>query len=70
MNFLKRARVSITRQRNKSLLILGIVFILGNVLAGSYAVLQGSANVERAIQDQLIPVLAVEYEWYAIGWKI
>lgn len=67
MNFLKRAQVSITRQRNKSLLILGIVFILGNVLAGSYAVLQGSANVERVIQDQLIPVLAVEYDWEAFS---
>lgn len=62
MGLIKRAWLSIIRQQKKSLILFGVVFILGNVIAGSYAILQGNRNVERVIQDQLLPIVSLELD--------
>lgn len=53
MNFLKRAWLSTIRRKGKSLLLLLIVFILGNVIAGSVSINQASSNVEKKIKNSM-----------------
>lgn len=62
MGLMKRAWLSIRRQRNKSLILFVIIFIFGNVLVGSYAILQGTKNVEAAVKDQLSPIVSIELD--------
>jgi putative ABC transport system permease protein len=35
MNFFNRAIRSVTRQKSKSLILFAVIFVLGNILAGS-----------------------------------
>lgn len=53
MNFFKRALVSISRKKGKSLLLFAIIFILGNVIAGAVSISQATNNVEKTVKDQL-----------------
>ena len=63
MNFLKRAFLSLVRRKGKSLILLVIIFILSNVMAGSIAIGQASKNVERTIKLQLGANASVELDW-------
>ena len=63
MNFLKRAFLSLVRRKGKSLILLVIIFILSNVMAGSIAIGQASKNVERTIKIQLGANASVELDW-------
>lgn len=63
MNFLKRAFLSLVRRKGKSLILLVIIFILSNVMAGSIAIGQASNNVERTIKLQLGANASVELDW-------
>lgn len=63
MNFLKRAFLSLTRRKGKSLILLVIIFILSNVMAGSIAIGQASTNVEKTIKLQLGANATVELDW-------
>jgi len=63
MNFLKRAVLSITRRKGKSIILLIIVFILGNVIAGSVAVGQATENVEKSIKQRLGAVATIEWDY-------
>lgn len=75
MNFLKRAFLSLARRKGKSLILLVIIFILSNVMAGSIAIGQASNNVEKTIKLQLGANASVEldYEkmqnWTEEQWK-
>lgn len=62
MNYMKRALLSISRKKSKSLLLFLIIFILGNVMAGAIAIRQGADNVEKNIKRQLGAVLTVEVD--------
>lgn len=62
MNYIKRALLSITRKKSKSLLLFLIIFILGNVMAGAIAIRQGADNVEANIKRQLGAVLTLEVD--------
>ena len=64
MNFLKRAFLSVVRNKGKSLILFVIVFILGNVIAGAIAIQQATKNVEVQMKSQLgaITTVAVDYE--------
>lgn len=53
MNYLKRAWLSVTRRKGKSLLLFIIIFILGNVIAGAVSIQQATLNVERTIKSQM-----------------
>jgi Predicted ABC-type transport system involved in lysophospholipase L1 biosynthesis, permease component len=66
MNFLKRAVLSITRRKGKSIILLVIVFILGNVIAGAVSVRQATANVEKSIKQRLGAVATVEWDYEAL----
>ena len=63
MNFLKRAFLSLSRRKGKSLILLVIIFILSNVMAGSIAIGQASNNVEKTIKLQLGANASVELDW-------
>jgi putative ABC transport system permease protein len=63
MNFLKRAFLSLVRRKGKSLILLFIIFILSNVMAGSIAIGQASNNVEKTIKLQLGANASVELDW-------
>lgn len=53
MNFFKRAWLSITRRTGKSILLLAIILILGNAIAGAISIQQASQNVEKQIKAQM-----------------
>ena len=63
MNFLKRAVLSITRRKGKSIILLVIVFILGNVIAGAVSVRQATANVEKNIKQRLGAVATIQWDY-------
>ncbi|NLY36519.1 MAG: ABC transporter permease [Tissierellia bacterium] len=62
MNYLKRALLSISRKKTKSLLLFAIIFILGNVMAGAIAIRQGADNVEQNIKSQLGAVVTIDID--------
>lgn len=53
MNFFKRALLSVTRRKGKSLILFAVIFILGNVIAGAIAIDQGTDNVEEDIKKKI-----------------
>jgi len=63
MNFMKRAFLSLIRRKGKSLILLIIIFILSNVMAGSIAIGQASRNVEKTMKLQLGANATVEMDW-------
>jgi Predicted ABC-type transport system involved in lysophospholipase L1 biosynthesis, permease component len=72
MNFLKRAVLSITRQKGTSIILLIIIFILGNVIAGSVAIQQATQNVETNIKTRLgaAAVITEDYELLnTVNWR-
>lgn len=63
MNFFKRAVLSTIRKKGKSLILLIVIFILGNLMAGSIAVRQATLNVEASIKNRLGAEAIVTYDW-------
>lgn len=63
MNYFKRAWLSVVRRKSKSLILLVVVFILGNVIAGAFSIQQASKNVEKNIKHQLGALATVELDW-------
>ena len=53
MNFLKRSYLSIIRRPFKSLLLFMVVFILGNVLVGSYIIKETTLNLETSVKRRI-----------------
>lgn len=53
MNYFKRALASVTRRKGKSIILFAVVFILGNVIAGSISIQQATKSVEKNIKSQL-----------------
>lgn len=53
MNFIKRALTSITRTKRKSVILLLLVFILGNVVVGAITINKAVNNTERNIRMQV-----------------
>lgn len=66
MNFLKRAYLSLTRRLGKSFILLLIIFILSNVMAGSIAISQASTNVEKTMKSQLGADATIELDYEKI----
>lgn len=62
MNYLKRAILSISRKKTKSLLLFIIIFVLGNVMAGAIAIREGADNVEQNIKSQLGAVVTIDLD--------
>lgn len=64
MNFIKRALCSVTRKKGKSLILFAVIFVLGNVIAGSIAIQQSTQNVEKSVKKQLggLATIQLDYE--------
>ncbi len=63
VNFIKRALCSVTRKKGKSLILFAVIFVLGNVIAGSIAIQQSTQNVEKSVKKQLGAMATVEIDY-------
>ena len=63
MNFFKRAIRSVTRQKSKSLILFAVIFLLGNILAGSVIIQQATQNVEKTTKEQMGALATVDIDW-------
>lgn len=63
MNFFKRAWLSVTRRKGKSLILFAVIFILGNVIAGAIAIQQSTGNVEKNVKKQLGATATLEVDY-------
>lgn len=66
MNYLQRGMTSILRKPVKSILLLIIVFILGNVIAGTLSIYLAVNNTERTLKEQNLPIATVGIDYNAI----
>lgn len=66
MNFWKRGMKSVTRRKGRSLILFLVIFILGNVIAGSVAIQQSTNNVERETKKQMGAVATIEMDYERI----
>ena len=53
MKFWQRALKSVTRRKGRSFILFLVIFILGNVIAGSVAIQQSTQNVEKETKRQM-----------------
>ncbi|WP_062051899.1 ABC transporter permease [Bacillus sp. JCM 19034] len=67
MNFLKRGLLSITRKKGKSLILLAIIFILGNLIAGAISIQQATDSVEKSIKERLGTGATIDYDHDALN---
>ncbi|WP_077603847.1 ABC transporter permease [Oceanobacillus sojae] len=68
MNFIKRGFLGITRKKGKSLILLAVIFILGNLISGAISIQQATGNVESTIKERLgtAATIDIDYdEWEA-----
>lgn len=66
MNHLKRAWLSVTRRKGKTLILLIVIFILGNIIAGAFSISQASGRVEKSIKEKLGAIATPTLDWEAI----
>ncbi|MCL1853623.1 MAG: ABC transporter permease [Peptococcaceae bacterium] len=62
MNFSKRAVSSVVRKPGKTVILLVIVFILGNIIAGAVSVLQAAGNAEITLRAKMSPVTGISVD--------
>ncbi|GIO22770.1 ABC transporter permease [Oceanobacillus sp. J11TS1] len=65
MNFIKRAFLGITRKKGKSLILLAVIFILGNLISGAISIQQATGNVESTIKERLGTAATVDMDYEA-----
>ena len=65
MNFFKRAMTSIKRRPGKSVILLLLVFILGNIISGAISIQQAVGNTEANLRRNLPAVATVNKDWDA-----
>lgn len=66
MNFIKRGFVGIMRRKGKSLILLAVLFILGNLIAGAISIQQATNNVEYNIRERLGATIVIERDYQTI----
>lgn len=66
MNFIKRGFLGITRKKGKSLILLAVIFILGNLISGAISIQQATGNVEASIKERLGAAATLEMDYEAI----
>ncbi|MCL1790024.1 MAG: hypothetical protein FWG40_01485 [Peptococcaceae bacterium] len=62
MNAVKRAIASVIRKPGKTAILLVIIFILGNIIAGAVSVRHAVDNAEVALRAKMSPVAAISYD--------
>ncbi len=63
MNYLKRAWLSVTRRKGKSLLLFTIIFILGNVIAGAVSIQQATTTAEKKVKSQMGATATIQLDY-------
>lgn len=63
MNFIKRGLLSITRNKGKSIILLLVIFVLGNLISGAISIQQATGNVETSIKEKLGAATTVELDY-------
>ena len=63
MNFLKRALLSIKRRVGKSIILLILVFVLGNVIAGAISIKQATKNTEINMRKKIGVIASAEIDY-------
>ena len=63
MNFFKRAIISIKRRPGKTVILLLLVFILGNIISGAISIQQAVGNTEANLRRNLPAVATIEEDW-------
>ena len=63
MNFIKRALTSVTRKKSKSIILLVLVFVLGNIIMGAISVQQAVNNAERSIRQKIGGIVSTEIDF-------
>ena len=63
MNFFRRAIANITRKPVKTIILLLLVFVLGNVIAGAVTIEQSIRNTEESVTKGMTPVATVEIDY-------
>src|SRR5690625_2618294 len=66
MNFIKRGFLGITRMLGKSLILLAVIFILGNLISGAISIQQATKNVEKNIKERLGAAATVDIDYEAL----
>ena len=66
MNHLKRAWLSVMRRKGKTLILLVVIFILGNIIAGAFSISQASGRVEKNIKEKLGAIATPTLDWEAV----
>jgi len=67
MNFLKRAIISIKRRPGKTVILLLLVFILGNIISGAISIQQAVGNTEANLRRNLPAVATLEQDWEGVA---
>ncbi|MCL1790876.1 MAG: ABC transporter permease [Peptococcaceae bacterium] len=62
MNIIKRAMTSITRKPGKTVILLILVFVLGNVIAGAISIRQAVGGTESILRTKMAPVVTIELD--------
>ena len=65
MNYIKRGFLGITRMKGKSIILLAVIFILGNVISGAISIQQATSNVEASIKERLGAAATLDIDWQA-----
>ena len=63
MNFVKRAWTSVKRRVGKTVILLILVFILGNVIAGAISIQQAVENTDKNIRKSLGGYVTAELDY-------
>lgn len=66
MNFIKRGFLGITRRIGKSLILLAVIFILGNIISGAISIQQATGNVEKKIKERLGAAATIDIDFEAM----
>lgn len=65
MNYLNRAKASMTRRLGKTIILLLLVFVLGNVISGAISIRTAVQNTDANLRAQLPAVATIVNDWEA-----
>jgi len=65
MNFVRRGLISVLRKRGKSAILLILVFILGNVMAGVISVKAAVGNTQKIMREKIGVLASIEVDYDA-----
>ena len=63
MTEFKRAILSLTRRKGKTIILFTVIFIIGNVIAGAIAIQQASAKTEQQMKNALGSVASIGLDY-------